>query len=86
MFRLLFSKQAKKDFEKIKSSNLKKPAYNLLEILTEDPFQPPFEKLSGNLEGIYSRRINLQHRIVYEIDKENQTVYIYRMWTHYSDN
>jgi Txe/YoeB family toxin of toxin-antitoxin system len=86
MYRILFYKQAKKDLEKIKTSNLKKPAYNILDILSKDPFQPPFEKLSGSLEGVFSRRINLQHRIIYEVDKEKQIVYIYRMWTHYGDN
>jgi Txe/YoeB family toxin of toxin-antitoxin system len=86
MYRLLFSKQAKKDLEKIKTSSLKKQAYNLLEILSNDPYLPPFEKLLGSLEGIYSRRINVQHRLVYDVDKENKIVYIYRMWTHYDDN
>jgi Txe/YoeB family toxin of toxin-antitoxin system len=86
MYRILFSKQAKKDLEKIKATPLKKQVYNLFEILSTDPFLPPFEKLSGSLEGVYSRRINLQHRLVYEVDKQNEVVYVYRMWTHYGDN
>ncbi len=85
MYKLLFSKQALKDYEKVKASKLKKQVYHLLEVLEKDPFQPPYEKLLGDLSGAYSRRINLQHRLVYSVSEENQTVLIFRMWTHYSE-
>ena len=82
---LVYTKQAKKDAKKIKSSGLKGKAQELLEILTADPFQkpPPFEKLVGDLNGAYSRRINIQHRLVYEVVEEFKTVKVIRMWSHY---
>ena len=82
---LVYTKQAKKDAKKIKSSGLKDKAQELLEILTADPFQkpPPFEKLVGDLNGAYSRRINIQHRLVYEVVEEFKTVKVIRMWSHY---
>jgi toxin YoeB len=82
---LEFTKQSLKDAVKLKRSNLWKKAENLLTALEENPFQnpPPFEKLIGDLDGAYSRRINIQHRLVYTIIEAEQTVRILRMWTHY---
>jgi toxin YoeB len=84
-WRLVFTKQAQKDAKKIAKSGLKPAASHLLEILREDPYQnpPPFEKLVGDLSGAYSRRINIQHRLVYQALDEIKTVKVIRMWTHY---
>jgi toxin YoeB len=85
MYKILFSSQTQKDAKKIKSSNLSEKCKLLIELLAQDPFQrtPPFEKLAGNLSGFYLRRINIQHRLVYEVDINNRIVKILRMWTHY---
>jgi toxin YoeB len=82
---LVYTKQAQKDAKKLSSSNLKDKAQALLDILQVDPFQnpPPYEKLVGDLEGAYSRRINIQHRLVYEVIEAENTVKILRMWSHY---
>ncbi len=82
---LYFTKQAQKDARKISSSNLRPKAEALLEIIRSNPFQtpPPFEKLVGDLEGAFSRRINIQHRLVYQVMKEKNAVKVLRMWTHY---
>jgi toxin YoeB len=82
---LRYTKQAQKDAKKLASSNLRGQAERLLEILKRDPFSnpPPFEKLVGDLSGSYSRRINIQHRLVYQVYVEEKTVKIIRMWTHY---
>ena len=74
-----------KDAKKLAASSLKQKAQELLAVLAEDPFRnpPPYEKLVGDLAGAYSRRINIQHRIVYEVFPEQQTVRVLRMWTHY---
>ena len=84
-WRLVFTKQAQKDAKKIAQSGLKPQAERLLEILKENPFlnPPPYEKLLGDLSGAYSRRINIQHRLVYQILEDIKTVKIIRMWTHY---
>lgn len=84
-WRIVYTKQAQKDAKKLAKSNLRQNAERVLEILKEDPFQTPpqFEKLVGDLAGAYSRRINIQHRIVYQVLKEERTVKILRMWTHY---
>ena len=84
-WRLVYTKQAKKDARKLASSGLKDKAERLLEILREDPFlsPPPFEKLVGDLAGACSRRINIQHRLVYQVLDEIKTVKVIRMWTHY---
>jgi toxin YoeB len=84
-WQLLYTKQAKKDAKKLASSNLKDKAEELLAILAENPLQnpPPYEKLVGDLEGAYSRRINVQHRLVYEIIESEKIVKVIRMWTHY---
>lgn len=82
---LVFTKQAQKDAKKLSASGLKKKAEELFEILKEDPFQnpPPFEKLAGDLAGAYSRRINIQHRLVYQVLTAIKTVKVIRLWTHY---
>ncbi len=85
MWKLYFTKQAQKDARKLASAGLKPKAQELLDILAADPFQnpPPFEKLVGDLEGAYSRRINIQHRLVYQVLKEQKAVKVIRLWTHY---
>jgi Txe/YoeB family toxin of toxin-antitoxin system len=82
---LVFTKQAQKDAKKLSSANLRPKAEQLLEILRQDPYQtpPPFEKLVGDLTGACSRRINIQHRLVYQVLDEIKTIKIIRMWTHY---
>lgn len=82
---VVYAKQAIKDAKKLAASGLKAKAQDLLAMLANDPFQnpPPFEKLVGDLTGAYSRRINIQHRIVYEVFRKEKTVRILRMWTHY---
>ena len=84
-WQLVFTNQAQKDAKKLSSSGLRSKAEHLLEILKENPYQnpPPFEKLVGDLSGAYSRRVNIQHRIVYQVLDEIRTVKIIRMWTHY---
>jgi Txe/YoeB family toxin of toxin-antitoxin system len=85
MYKVLFSKAAIKDAEKIKKAKLAKKAQSILEILLSDPVvnYPPYEKLVGELQGFFSRRINIQHRIVYEVSDEAKIVKVLRMWTHY---
>ncbi|MFM9091140.1 MAG: Txe/YoeB family addiction module toxin [Verrucomicrobiota bacterium] len=82
---LRYTKQAQKDARKSASSNLRPHAERLLEILKQDPFSnpPPFEKLVGDLAGSYSRRINIQHRLVYQVYGIEKVVKVIRMWTHY---
>lgn len=82
---IVYAKQAMKDAKKLAASGLKPKAQELLALLAGDPFQnpPPFEKLVGDLAGAYSRRINIQHRMVYEVFANEKTVRILRMWTHY---
>ncbi len=82
---VVFAKQALKDAKKLSASGLKPKAQELLNILAANPFQnpPPFEKLVGDLAGAYSRRINIQHRLVYEAFVDLKTVRVLRMWTHY---
>lgn len=84
-WRLVFTKQAQKDAKKIAQSGLKAQVIRLLELLRENPYQtpPPYEKLVGDLTGAYSRRINIQHRLIYQIIENSNTVKIIRMWTHY---
>ena len=80
-----YSKFALKDAKKLSAAGLREKAQVLLDILEKDPFQnpPPYEKLVGDLRGAYSRRINIQHRIVYEVFRKEKTVRVLRMWTHY---
>ena len=84
-WRVVFSKQAQKDAKKAEASGLRKRLEELLLILQYDPFQrpPPFERLVGDLKGAYSRRVNIQHRLVYQVFEEERTVRVLRMWTHY---
>jgi Txe/YoeB family toxin of toxin-antitoxin system len=84
-WKVVFAKHALKDAKKLAAAGLKIKAQGLLEVLAVDPFQnpPPYEKLVGDLEGAYSRRINIQHRLVYEVFKKERTVRVLRMWTHY---
>lgn len=85
MWNLRYTNQAKKDAKKLASSDLKYKAQYLLDIVSNDPYQnpPPYEKLVGDLSGAYSRRINIQHRLVYQILEEEKVIKILRMWTHY---
>ena len=82
---VVYAKQATKDAKKLAASGLKPKAQELLAVLANDPFQnpPPFEKLVGDLAGAYSRRINIQHRMVYEVFAEEKVVRVLRMWSHY---
>lgn len=84
-WRLVYTKQAQKDAKKLASSGLKPRAKELLDLIAEDPFRkpPPFEKLVGDLSGAYSRRINIQHRLVYQILEDEETIKILRLWSHY---
>ena len=84
-WQIVYAKQALKDAKKLASSGLKPKAEELLRLIAVDPYRnpPSFEKLVGDLDGAYSRRINIQHRLVYEIFTEEKTVRILRMWTHY---
>ncbi|SMB25765.1 Addiction module toxin, Txe/YoeB family [Sterolibacterium denitrificans] len=84
-WRVVFTKQAQKDARNLASAGLKEKAQTLLAVVAEDPFRnpPPYEKLVGDLAGAYSRRINIQHRLVYEVMQAEHTVKVLRMWTHY---
>ena len=84
-WKLVYTKQAQKDAKKVSAAGLRPKAECILEILKKNPFQspPPFEKLVGDLKGAYSRRINIRHRIVYQVLKRHKIVKIIRMWTHY---
>lgn len=84
-WRVVFTKQAQKDARNLSSAGLKDKAQLLLAVAAENPFQtpPPYEKLVGDLAGAYSRRINIQHRLVYQVIEEEHTVKVLRMWTHY---
>lgn len=84
-WKLVFTKQAQKDARNLAASGLKPKAKLLLDILAENPFQnpPPYEKLVGDLAGAYSRRINIKHRLVYQVLEEIGTVKVLRLWTHY---
>ena len=85
MWRIYYTKQAQKDARKLDSSGLKLKAEELLRIISENPFQnpPPYEKLVGDLSGAYSRRINIQHRLVYQVHDEDKSIKVLRLWTHY---
>ena len=84
-YQLVFTKQAVKDSKKLSSAGLRPKAEKLLEIISENPFQnpPPYEKLTGDLTGYYSRRINIQHRLVYQVIAKEKVVKVIRLWTHY---
>lgn len=82
---LRYTRQAQKDAKKISASGLKKRAQALLDLIEKDPYQnpPPYEKLVGDLSGVYSRRINIQHRLLYQVYEEEHVTKIIRLWTHY---
>jgi toxin YoeB len=84
-WQLVFAKHALKDAKKLSAAGLRDKAQSLLDVLAQDPFQnpPPYEKLVGDLEGAYSRRINIRHRLAYEVFKKECVVRVLRMWTHY---
>ncbi len=84
-WKLLYTKQAQKDAKKLSAAGLRPKAETILKILEKNPYQkhPPFEKLVGDLKGACSRRINIQHRVVYQIMKKRKTIKIIRLWTHY---
>ena len=85
VYKIVYTKDSIKDIEKLKGANLNKKVLDLIEIIKNNPFQtpPPYEKLVGDLQGLYSRRINIKHRLVYQILENVQTVKIISMWTHY---
>jgi len=84
-WKLVYTKQAEKDAKKLASSGLKPKAQELLALIEDDPYRkpPPFEKLVGDLTGAYSRRINIQHRLVYQVLEDEQVVKVLRLWSHY---
>lgn len=84
-WKLLYTKQAQKDARKLAAAGLKEKTSGLLDVIRENPFQnpPPYEKLVGDLAGAYSRRINIQHRLVYQVLRDERIVKILRLWTHY---
>ena len=86
-YKVVYTKNATKDISNLKAANLSNKAQNLIELIKENPFQnpPPYEKLLGNLSGLYSRRINIQHRLVYEVLEDIKTVKIISMWSHYEN-
>ncbi|WP_324171797.1 Txe/YoeB family addiction module toxin [Sulfurimonas sp.] len=86
-YKVIYSKQALKDAKKLSSASLDKKAKELIGLIKNNPFQkpPPYEKLVGNLSGSYSRRVNIKHRIIYEIIEDEKLVRISRMWTHYEE-
>ena len=85
MYRIVFTRAAAEDIPKLKAAHLDTKVKRLLDVLRQNPFQtpPPYEKLRGNLEGAYSRRLNIKHRLVYQVLREQATVNIISMWTHY---
>lgn len=85
MWKIYFTKQAKKDAKKLAAAGLKKKAEELIDIIQENPYQTPptYEKLVGDLSGAYSRRINIQHRLVYQVLDDENAIKVLRLWTHY---
>lgn len=88
MYTLYYAHDAKKDFKKITKSHHKDSCLQLLDLIARNPFQmpPPYKKLSGIYAGMYSRRINIQHRLFYEVDEKNKRIKILKIWNHYYDN
>ncbi|MDD7986186.1 Txe/YoeB family addiction module toxin [Lentisphaera marina] len=84
-WKIVYTKHAQKDAKKVSSSGLKNKVVKLIETIKDNPYQtpPPYEKLIGDLSGAYSRRINIQHRLVYEVIEDQKTIKVLRMWTHY---
>lgn len=87
MYKVEYHKSAIKDIAKLKESNLANKAKKLIDVIKENPFQnpPPYEKLTGDLKGLYSRRINIQHRLVYKVKESERKIQILSMWTHYEN-
>lgn len=85
MWTVVLSKQAAKDAKKVSASDLKPKVQKLIAVLQSDPYTLPYEKLVGDMQGYYSRRINIQHRLVYQIFDEQKVIKILRMWSHYAD-
>lgn len=85
MYRIVYRKKVIKDIPKIKSAGLDEKVKRLIEVIKENPFKnpPPYEKLVGDLQGAYSRRINIQHRLIYQVLEESKTIKILSIWTHY---
>ncbi|MDE6595673.1 MAG: Txe/YoeB family addiction module toxin [Oscillospiraceae bacterium] len=85
MYKIVYTKTAAKDIPKLKAAHLDETAKALIDVLRDNPYQnpPPYEKLAGDLQGAYSRRINIKHRLVYEIFEEEKTVKIISLWSHY---
>lgn len=82
-WKIEFSRTALKEAKKLKAANLEAKVKQLLELLKSNPYQPPYEKLSGNLKSYYSRRINIKHRLVYSVDDETKTIRVVSVWSHY---
>jgi toxin YoeB len=82
-WKLEFSRTALKDAKKLKAANLEANVRDLLQILKQNPYEPAYEKLSGNLKGYFSRRINIKHRLVYSVNDETKTIKVVSVWTHY---
>ena len=87
MYKIFYTKQAVKDIPKLKAANLDKKAIALIEILKNNPFQnpPPYEKLVGDFQGLFSRRINIKHRLVYQVIEDEKAIKIISVWTHYEN-
>ncbi|MCF3572215.1 Txe/YoeB family addiction module toxin [Planktothrix agardhii 1806] len=83
LWKIEFSRNALKDVKKLKSANLENNVKKLVDILKQNPYTPPYEKLSGDLQGYYSRRINIKHRLVYSIDDITKTIRVISVWSHY---
>lgn len=85
MYKIVFTKYAQRDSKKLAQAGLKTKCQTLLNIIIQNPYQnpPPYEKLVGDLDGLYSRRINIKHRLVYEVVEPEKTIKVLRMWTHY---
>jgi toxin YoeB len=82
-WKIEFSRSALKDAKKLQAANFAANVRSLLEVLKRNPYEPPYEKLSGNLKGYYSRRINIKHRLVYAVDEDTQTIRVVSVWSHY---
>lgn len=82
-WKIEFSRNVLKDIKKLKAAHLEANVKALLEILKQNPYEPPYEKLSGNLKGYYSRRINIKHRLVYSVSEETKTIKVVSIWSHY---
>ena len=87
MYKIKYHKKAVKEISKLKESKLDNKAKNLIELIKENPYQtpPPYEKLTGDLNGFYSRRINIQHRLIYKVDEDEKTIKILSLWSHYEN-